>query len=128
MSHYNYNMAHLSEHISSCRSRRSNRSNHFLSDEINLRLPLSLCPSISLYIAPFLSIGFPGGGVAVGRSQLGTANNSVPIYLDDVLCLGDEQALSQCHHRPFGEHNCYHGKDAGVVCQSTPDHQSGSVL
>ncbi|XP_061299947.1 scavenger receptor cysteine-rich domain-containing group B protein-like [Pezoporus flaviventris] len=39
-----------------------------------------------------------------------------PIWLDDVECNGTEGELSACRTRPWGEHNCDHGEDAGVVC------------
>ncbi|NP_001305912.2 CD163 molecule like 1 [Gallus gallus] len=38
------------------------------------------------------------------------------IWLDDVNCAGSETALTECQVRPWGEHNCNHGEDAGVVC------------
>ncbi|NXB66247.1 DMBT1 protein, partial [Struthidea cinerea] len=39
-----------------------------------------------------------------------------PIWLDDVTCAGDESDLFQCPARTWGQHNCHHGEDAGVVC------------
>uniref|UniRef100_A0A671VYD4 SRCR domain-containing protein n=1 Tax=Sparus aurata TaxID=8175 RepID=A0A671VYD4_SPAAU len=39
-----------------------------------------------------------------------------PIWLDNVECTGQESALSHCDHNRFGENNCGHGEDAGVVC------------
>ncbi|NXV73256.1 SRCRL protein, partial [Atlantisia rogersi] len=39
-----------------------------------------------------------------------------PIWLDDMNCTGREVDLSACRTRPWGEHNCNHGEDAGVVC------------
>ncbi|XP_055005198.1 deleted in malignant brain tumors 1 protein-like isoform X2 [Boleophthalmus pectinirostris] len=38
------------------------------------------------------------------------------IWLDDVHCTGHELSLMKCRHRPFGENNCGHGEDAGVIC------------
>uniref|UniRef100_A0AAZ1XEB8 Soluble scavenger receptor cysteine-rich domain-containing protein SSC5D n=1 Tax=Oreochromis aureus TaxID=47969 RepID=A0AAZ1XEB8_OREAU len=38
------------------------------------------------------------------------------IWLDDVNCLGNEMFLGHCRHSSFGEHNCGHGEDAGVIC------------
>ncbi|XP_065426813.1 deleted in malignant brain tumors 1 protein isoform X7 [Chrysemys picta bellii] len=38
------------------------------------------------------------------------------IWLDDVNCTGTEAALSDCRARPWGESNCNHRQDAGVVC------------
>uniref|UniRef100_U3K326 Soluble scavenger receptor cysteine-rich domain-containing protein SSC5D n=1 Tax=Ficedula albicollis TaxID=59894 RepID=U3K326_FICAL len=49
------------------------------------------------------------GGARYGRG-------SGPIWLDDVTCRGDEPDLFRCDHRTWGDHNCHHGEDAGVVC------------
>ena len=63
-------------------------------------------------------LGFVGAATAL-NTALFPAPYSTPILLDDVLCLGDEEAVSQCHHRDWGKNNCGHYKDAGVVCQGT---------
>uniref|UniRef100_A0A8U8BZT8 SRCR domain-containing protein n=1 Tax=Geospiza parvula TaxID=87175 RepID=A0A8U8BZT8_GEOPR len=39
-----------------------------------------------------------------------------PIWLDDVTCTGEELDFFRCGHRAWGEHNCHHGEDAGVIC------------
>ncbi|KAM9113345.1 scavenger receptor cysteine-rich domain-containing protein DMBT1-like [Pangshura tecta] len=49
------------------------------------------------------------GGARFGRG-------SDRIWLDDVNCTGTEAALSDCRAQPWGENNCTHGEDAGVVC------------
>ncbi|NXS74556.1 C163A protein, partial [Pandion haliaetus] len=43
------------------------------------------------------------------------------IWLDDVNCAGAENALSDCRARSWGEHNCNHGEDAGVVCSGVTE-------
>ena len=40
-----------------------------------------------------------------------------PIFLDDVNCTGTELQLTSCKNRGVGVHNCFHFKDAGVVCK-----------
>ncbi|XP_054374427.1 soluble scavenger receptor cysteine-rich domain-containing protein SSC5D-like, partial [Molothrus ater] len=49
------------------------------------------------------------GGARYGRGE-------GPIWLDDVTCTGEELDFFRCGHRAWGEHNCHHGEDAGVIC------------
>ncbi|KAM9113346.1 LOW QUALITY PROTEIN: scavenger receptor cysteine-rich domain-containing protein DMBT1-like [Pangshura tecta] len=51
---------------------------------------------------------------APGEARFGRGSDR--IWLDDVNCAGTEAALSDCRARPWGENNCHHGEDAGVVC------------
>uniref|UniRef100_A0A8C7DYM3 Soluble scavenger receptor cysteine-rich domain-containing protein SSC5D n=1 Tax=Naja naja TaxID=35670 RepID=A0A8C7DYM3_NAJNA len=41
-----------------------------------------------------------------------------PIWLDGVNCTGSETAISKCPAKTWGEHDCTHSEDAGVVCLS----------
>jgi len=55
-------------------------------------------------------------GLAVDQAEFGEANLRVPIWLDQVSCVGNERFLSQCSFDGWGDHNCGHREDAGVVC------------
>nr|XP_020664399.1 deleted in malignant brain tumors 1 protein-like isoform X4 [Pogona vitticeps] len=59
---------------------------------------------------------------AVGKARFGQGRDM--IFLDDILCTGNELSLEQCIHRGWGVHNCIHREDAGVICsgaaQTTP--------
>ena len=51
-----------------------------------------------------LFTGFPNGAT------------NVPIWLDQVNCLGTETRLVSCPANPIGQHDCSHIEDAGVRC------------
>ena len=46
-----------------------------------------------------------------------SASSSVPIWLDNVSCIGLESRLIECQHNGLSNHNCDHNKDAGVTCE-----------
>nr|XP_054763722.1 deleted in malignant brain tumors 1 protein-like [Lytechinus pictus] len=62
------------------------------------------------------ALGFTSALEAVGGSRFGSAASSVPIYLDNVGCIGSEETLFDCNHGGLSVHNCGHIEDAGVVC------------
>jgi hypothetical protein len=43
---------------------------------------------------------------------------SGPILLDDLHCLGQETNILQCDAKGWGNNNCGHDEDVGVVCQT----------
>ena len=56
-----------------------------------------------------------GQGLSVHLLRFGPGRGL--IWMDDVVCQGNEYFIQDCQHPGFGENNCIHSEDAGVVCQ-----------
>ncbi len=50
--------------------------------------------------------------VVFGRFGAGSGS----IWLDQVVCTGNEYFIQDCLHDDFGENDCTHSEDVGVVC------------
>ena len=61
-------------------------------------------------------LGYHAADLAYQTAHFGAGTG--PIWLDDVRCRGNESTLDQCDHSGVGNHDCVHGEDAGVACQS----------
>ena len=55
-----------------------------------------------------------GGGVHVPESYFGQGTDA--IWLDNVRCYGNESTIVECSHNDWGNHNCVHFEDVGVIC------------
>ncbi|XP_052810112.1 deleted in malignant brain tumors 1 protein-like isoform X2 [Mya arenaria] len=60
-------------------------------------------------------LGYPTDNAEVRTSAFFGAGSD-PIWLDEVTCQGDEPSIDACTFRPWGQHNCGHNKDVGVIC------------
>ncbi|KAL3892089.1 hypothetical protein ACJMK2_004326, partial [Sinanodonta woodiana] len=57
------------------------------------------------------------GASAVCCAVFGS-NSNLGIFLDDVMCRGNESSIYNCSHNGWYSHNCDHSEDAGVHCGS----------
>ena len=61
-------------------------------------------------------LGFPRAVAANSSAAFGEGEGQ--IWMDNVKCTGVESSLTECAHNGWGNENCVHGEDAGVVCSA----------
>ena len=62
-------------------------------------------------------LGFEGA-LAASRNA-GSGPRTGPVWLNEVRCVGNESSISECVHIGWGDHDCRHNYNAGVVCRPT---------
>ena len=69
-------------------------------------------------------LGFPGARSAPHSARFGQGIGQ--IWLDNVNCAGDEANFRNCQHSGWGIHNCVHGEDASVICNTGGEYEKAS--
>lgn len=61
-------------------------------------------------------LNYSGAEFAPRNAFFGRGQSTMPIHLDNIKCRGDESTIAACRHNGWGQNDCYHSEDAGVIC------------
>ena len=59
-------------------------------------------------------LGYGNVGTATSNAEFGEGSGT--IWLDNVSCNGSETNIENCTISQWGDHDCGHSNDAGVIC------------
>ncbi|XP_030561181.1 uncharacterized protein LOC115762940 isoform X1 [Drosophila novamexicana] len=76
-------------------------------DDFNIKAAQVACNNLGYY-----------GAAKIEKNIFGPGSG--PIWLDQVLCQGNETSIDMCRHWNWGEHNCNHTEDVGLRCTAGP--------
>ncbi|XP_017121904.1 uncharacterized protein LOC108142506 isoform X3 [Drosophila elegans] len=76
-------------------------------DDFNQKSAQVACNSMGFY-----------GPAKIEKNIFGIGNG--PIWLDQVMCFGNETSLDKCSHWNWGDHNCNHTEDVALHCSAGP--------
>jgi len=57
------------------------------------------------------------GALMIGTSDFIVTGEDLPIWLDNVMCTGDEAFIWDCSNDGLGIHDCSHIEDVYLVCE-----------
>ena len=97
-----------------CNDRWDERDASVVCRQLGIGRSCTLCTSHASYVI-YNFVLDNNNVIAIRDGQL-FGNNSLPIFLDDVVCRGSETNLLQCSHGGIHQHNCDLSDVAGVIC------------
>ena len=88
---------------------------------------IAICFDLIIYYVYYIIIHMTVFAEAQPRTNAAFGQGVGDIFLDNVVCDGNELRLVDCASNPFATHNCQHTQDAGVVCQAALSRKSHRI-
>lgn len=66
--------------------------------------------------------------IRISSADDGMVSDSLPIWLSEVSCTGEESNIALCGSRGWRSHDCSHDQDAAVVCSNNEFISSSNIL